>query len=288
MRFLAFGVIALFALIACDESSKKDAEDSILSYFTEPLDDRPINFARKVGGELMIESEAGKQSFVLDYSSTDKTTNITNEVGDVIYSGPVYRYRGTYYLRKISLDSTFWFNAFEINGDEIKGFLEFEQQMKALDDTLSYYIKNPAEKPPYLTRCSEEGIGIMTDKKLVKALFEPILENATVKSIIEKSDIETQVDSTEVETKDEPIDVIVEGLEASLSPNPVTDKATITFPSKGKYKFFITDMKGQVKFDDRCKCDSYEMNTSELEIGNYLLTIIDLKSKEKQVVKFVK
>ncbi|MFY0672795.1 MAG: T9SS type A sorting domain-containing protein [Bacteroidia bacterium] len=287
MRIIGFFLFVFVVLTACNESTKKDKHDPILSYFTEALNDRPINFAKRVGGELMIESEAGKQSYILDYDNTDKTTNITNELGDVVYSGLVYRYRGTYYMSTILPDSVFLFNAFEINGEEIKGFLEFEKQMRSLDDTLSYYIKNPLERPSYLTKCSAEGIGIITDKKLVKALFEPILEKATVKNILDNSESELETD-TAASAEDEPIDIIVEGLEASLSPNPVTDKATITFPGKSKYKFFITDMGGQVKFDDRCKCESFEMNTSELESGSYLLTIIDLKSKEKQVVKFVK
>jgi hypothetical protein len=282
MRVLAILLFAIVAFTACDESAKTVESDPILTYFTEPLNDRAINFARKVGGELWLESEGEKQSFIVNYNNADKSTNITNEVGDVVYNGPVFRYRGTYYLAKISPDSAFWFNAFEINGEEIKGFLEFEEQMRSLDDTLSYYIKNPTEKPPYLTKCSEDGIGVMTDKKLVKALFEPILEKATVKNILE-----LEADTTET-TEEEPIDIIVEGLEASLSPNPVGESATITFPGKSKYKFFITDMKGQVKFDERCKCESFELNTSELESGSYLLTIIDLKSKEKQVVKFMK
>ena len=287
MRVSFLFLFAVLTLTACDKSSKKDLADPILTYFTEPLNDRAINFARRVSGELMIESEGVKESYILDFNNSDRSTTITNEVSDVVYSGPVYRYRGTYYLSKISPDSAFWFNAFEINGEEIKGFLEFESQMRALDDTLSYYIKNASEKPPYLTKCSEEGIGLMTDKKLVKALCQPILEKASIKNIIDDSESESELDSTAV-VEDEPVDIIVEGIEVSLSPNQGTDKATITFPSKSKYKFFITDMSGQVKFDERCKCKSFEMNTSELTSGSYLLTIIDLKTKEKQVVKFSK
>ncbi|MGB0432070.1 MAG: T9SS type A sorting domain-containing protein [Bacteroidia bacterium] len=107
-------------------------------------------------------------------------------------------------------------------------------------------------------------------------------------TIVDDVDESIEIDSTNSETEKEELNLEIEEIKASLAPNPVINKATITFPKKSKYKFFITDIQGQVKYDERCKCESFELNTSELKTGSYLLTIIDLKSKNKQVLKFVK
>ncbi len=287
MNKLFYGLIViLFFSVACDDVQV--VEKPIISRFTTTFPEKGMNFSRAVNGKLNIKIDSNIYEFNVDYYRADRTTVITDNNGNELYNGPVCKYRGLYFFQQLTNDSLYWFSAVEINNNSIKGFLDFENQMKWLDDTLDYYMQPNIEQPEFLTTCNENIITIITDKKVMINLYTKILEEMETFELVEIEAVEEDNNLDSNNNKTAPVVEIEKEIITSFLPNPVVDIAKVTFSDKSKYKFFVTDIKGNVRIDERCKCNEIDLNAAELESGTYVFTVIDLKSKNKQVLQFIK
>lgn len=279
-------LILLVLLSSCEEESNSIYVKPILTSFTEPFPKKGYDITRVLGNELSLQTNNSTKHYLLDYYSADRSTVIRTVDGDTLYNGPISRYRGLYFLTETSPDSTFWISCFEVNDDNVIGFLQREKLLRLIDDSFSFYFEKPSEKPSYLTKCSEDGITFITEEKILKNLFNAFINKLETETIL-AVDEETTVDDSDTITYIDQTVGTLNFIEEYL-PNPVDKNLTLKFLKSGKYHIDIRTAEGDKLEDFEFKGDITEIDFTNKSAGVYLISVTKRLRKSIDTIKVVK
>lgn len=262
------------ALAAC-QNRQSGNEARIISAFTGPCTGKYINLEKALGDSFIISTATGPQAFKLKYLSKSENNLITGPDGQVLYRGPVVRSKGRYYMAMTNPDSSYWIAALELKKNLIKGFIQFETQMRLIDDTMKFWIRSEVNRPGYVIAAGKNKISLDPNEKVLHVLYGNVMDRMEWDTL--------EVINRRKASPDNPYALV-----ASLSTTQVDNALTMAFHRRRKHAVFLTNTLGETVLEKNCWCKGIELDMKGLPAGNYQLTVAAKGSSETDSIPIKK
>lgn len=246
-------------MIAC-QNRPTGTTEAIVSAFTGPCTGKYVNLEKVLGDSFLIHSSFGIQAFKVKFLPKSEYNLVTGTNGEVLYRGPAVRFRDRYYLAKTNPDSAYWVAAFEHKRNLIKGFAEFEAQMRLIDDTLRFWTRSEVNRPGFIIAAGKDKISLDPNEKVLHVLYANVMAQLPWDTL--------EIVGMEKEKNANPYTLV-----EHLSSKQVGQSLSITFRQRKKHSVFITNTLGETVLEEGCWCKNIELEMKDLPAGTYQLTV---------------
>lgn len=262
---------------------KNDLEEEFLPItFEKTFPKKNKLLSEILGTNLILKRNA--DTINLKISSNKKYNLITNsQTGDTIFQGTVCKFRGLYYFSEQYRDSLYLIYAIKIENNLIFGLNDLFLQLLEIKDR----IRN-GEHPKLVKFINSDStdIRLFTNKRDLRKLFEPIIENIIPDTILNfnKTPLSDQRNTTIINTfEPEDYNYIL-----SVYPNPTVDIITVKTQQIGKNSYELTNLKGTIVLSGQLDEIENKLNLSNQSSGIYFLSVINDTEKKRETIKIVK
>lgn len=274
-------VIATISLISCDH---KDLDPYI--YFDKSFPKAEKDLRKVLGENLILKREDDTLFLSIQY---DKVTNrnfiLETSTKDTVLICRAFKYRNLYYLTEEKGDTLFAIHAMKVKGNIVQGLNTRFFQM--------YSLRQKIEEGKYSSlvkqRDSSSNIILRFEKKQLTDFYKSVVDSLPVYTILNYKKGENEAlrkDTLFAQIKDSVI-TTDEDITATIYPNPAKEVLHIKFDEGNDYNFTVQNNLGLQVAHGEGKGELYKLDVSDLKSGFYYLTIVNSKTGDKLVARFL-